>query len=310
MLWGKDTKIINIFASDMNVLCCIGHLTNDRIITPQAEVRMTGGVAYYFSYALSRLPKVIDYTLVTKLAMADFAAVDQLRAAGITVRAIPAHDTVFFENIYGWDVNARRQRVLATCEPFTIDDLEGIHADIYHLGTLLDSDISLPLVQALRERGRIAIDAQGFLRKVVNKEVHACDWDDKAAFLKYVDIINVNEQELYALTGTMEVATGSRAIAALGPSEVIVTRGSLGSVILYNGELITIPAYAPPAVVDATGCGDTYMAGYLYCRTQGLAPAVAGRYAAAMCTIKLTHSGPFLGTDDDIRAILRNHPQE
>ena len=60
-------------------------------------------------------------------------------------------------------------------------------------------------------------------------------------------------------------------------------------------------------VVDATGCGDTYSAGYLYCRAKGMDYAESGRFAAAMCTLKLEHTGPFDKTIDDIYAYFRKY---
>ncbi|MDE7408105.1 MAG: ribokinase, partial [Muribaculaceae bacterium] len=59
-----------------------------------------------------------------------------------------------------------------------------------------------------------------------------------------------------------------------------------------------------PDVVDATGCGDTYMTGYLYMRNKGASYLESGQFAAAMCTIKLGASGPFRGTEADVRAIM------
>ena len=53
-------------------------------------------------------------------------------------------------------------------------------------------------------------------------------------------------------------------------------------------------------IVDATGCGDTYMVGYLYMRNRGTSCEEAGCFAAAMCTIKLQSHGPFCGTEEEI----------
>ncbi len=52
----------------------------------------------------------------------------------------------------------------------------------------------------------------------------------------------------------------------------------------------------PPPVIDATGCGDTYMAGFLYQRIKGASLQEAGEFAAAMATLKIQSSGPFTGT--------------
>ena len=60
----------------------------------------------------------------------------------------------------------------------------------------------------------------------------------------------------------------------------------------------------PKEVVDATGCGDTYVLGYLYMRNKGFSCEEAGCFAAAMSTIKLEKSGPFSGSEEDIWEIL------
>ena len=40
----------------MKDICCIGHITKDKIITPRQTVYMAGGTSFYFSYAINHLP--------------------------------------------------------------------------------------------------------------------------------------------------------------------------------------------------------------------------------------------------------------
>ena len=61
---------------------------------------------------------------------------------------------------------------------------------------------------------------------------------------------------------------------------------------------------------DATGCGDTYVLGYLYMRNKGASYAEAGCFAAAMSTIKLEKSGPFSGTEEEVWHILKSNKQK
>lgn len=82
--------------------------------------------------------------------------------------------------------------------------------------------------------------------------------------------------------------------------EVLLTFGSMGSVIYDGTTFHKIPAYLPKEVVNATGAGDTYMAGYLYKRAKGAGIEEAGRFAAAMTTLKIEGIGPFDGTKEDI----------
>ena len=110
----------------------------------------------------------------------------------------------------------------------------------------------------------------------------------------------------------MEVITNSKnprtvaiKLAEMGVREVVITLGSYGSVIYAEGKFYEIPAYEPNVVVDATGCGDTYSAGYLYMRSLGANYSDAGKFAAAMCTLKLEHSGPFDKNIEDIKKIIK-----
>lgn len=288
----------------MKDICCIGHITRDRIVTPAQTVYMAGGTSFYFAYALNQLPKNVSFQLVTKLATEDLQAVDDMQHAGIDVKVHPSRQTVFFENKYGDNPDERTQRVLAKADPFTTDELQAVDARIFHLGTLLADDFSVETVKALARRGHISIDAQGYLREVRGEEVHAIDWQDKREILACTDFLKVNEHEMEVITGLTDPHAAAQQLADWGVSEVIVTLGSAGSLVLAEGRFYEIPAYPPTAVVDATGCGDTYAAGYLYCRAQGMDYPDAGRFAAAMCTLKLQHTGPFDANIDAIQALV------
>lgn len=285
--------------------CCVGHITRDRIITPGRDVRMSGGTSYYVAGAMSHLPADVSFMLVTKMARRDIEAAERMRRDGITVRVGDSNDTVFFENIYGDNPDDRRQRVLAKSDPFTMADMSGINARYYLLGSLLADDFSPLFISELAARsGRIALDAQGFLREVRGESVYPVDWADKLEVLRHTAILKVNETEAAVITGLDNPREAALKLASWGVEEVVLTLGSHGSVILEGGRFHDIPAFAPREVVDATGCGDTYMAGYIYQRCKGAAPAEAGRFAAAMCTLKLGHSGPFDSAISDVERVM------
>ncbi len=286
-------------------LCCVGHITLDKIITPRHQVHMPGGTSYYFAHALASLnPKVC--TLVTALAQSEMQAVEDIRKRGIAVQVMPSKHSVYFENTYGENSNNRTQRVLAKADPFTIDALKDVQADIFHLGTLLADDFSLDVIKYLSSKGRLSVDAQGYLREVRGEKVYAVDWAGKEEALKYVDILKVNEHEMEALTGCSDPRIAAARLAEYGVKEVLITLGSEGSLIYADGVFYEIPAYRADDIVDATGCGDTYMAGYLYQRTMGASYIEAGKFAAAMCTLKLGASGPFAGNIDAINSVMAN----
>lgn len=280
-------------------ICCIGHITLDKIRTPKFETYMPGGTAFYFAHALSGLDHS-RFRLITSVGASEMSAVDNIRALGIEVDVVPSERSVFFENIYGENLNDRSQRVLAKADPFTVDKLKGAQARIFHLGTLLADDFSVDAIRYLSEKGAVSVDAQGYLREVRGDKVFAVDWADKLEALKYIDILKANEKEMETITGSSDPREAASILAGWGCREVILTLGDHGSLIYADGRYYEIPAYPLDEVVDATGCGDTYMAGYLYSRSRGESCAEAGRFAAAMCTLKLRHTGPFTGSESEV----------
>ena len=158
----------------MHDLCCVGHITLDKVVTPKNTVHMPGGTSFYFSHAIRNL-KDINYTLVTAIAESEMAVANDLQSKGIDVKVMPSKHSVYFENIYGENQDNRTQRVLAKADPFTVDYLEDIDARIYHLGSLLADDFSLDVIRFLSQKGLVSVDSQGYLREVREQNVYAVD---------------------------------------------------------------------------------------------------------------------------------------
>ena len=267
---------------------------------------MAGGTSFYMAHGMHHLSQDFPFQLVTKIGQESQEEVDHLRQMNIDVVSYSSPHSVFFENHYGLNSNQRTQRVLAKAAPFTIEEMEPLAAEVFHLGSLLADDFSPEIVKFLAQKGCISIDVQGYLREVRSEKVYAVDWKDMDAVLPYVDIVKLNEHEMYAIMHTNDPKIVAEKLASYGVREVIITLGSYGSLIYADKTCYEIPAYTPRKIVDATGCGDTYSTGYLYMRSQGATFQEAGRFASAMCTLKLEHNGPFEGSLKDIETLIKN----
>jgi sugar/nucleoside kinase (ribokinase family) len=108
---------------------------------------------------------------------------------------------------------------------------------------------------------------------------------------KYVDILFANESEILSLyqTDTFDEALqrvrNHCEIAAL-------TRSEKGSVVVNGDEVHVIDAVPGVKVVDTTGAGDAYAAGFLYGYTQGHDLATCGRLGGVMAAEVISHYGP------------------
>jgi sugar/nucleoside kinase (ribokinase family) len=91
--------------------------------------------------------------------------------------------------------------------------------------------------------------------------------------LDRVDVLFANEQEACLLTGADGVHAAVKELAGRCET-VVVTRGAAGSVVSAAGDYLEIPAEPVARVVDTTGAGDLYAAGFLHGLLLG-APAEA-----------------------------------
>ena len=287
-------------------ICVVGHLTKDRIHIGDRAARIApGGAAYYAALTYSRLG--LNVAVVTKLNGSDASKlVEPLQSHGIEVFAGDSASTTEFENIYpDSDLGHRLQRVRSVAATLGSEDLASVDATAYHFGPLTVGDMSSGLWNEAARRGRLVVlDVQGLLRQVMAGEVHLQDWRAKAEDLAHVDVLKADGAEAATLSGSSDPEQASRALAAYGPNEVLVTCGADGSVIFAHGRLHRIPAYPPPVLENATGCGDTYLAAYVARRLQGDVADRAGRFAAAAASLALGYPGPFEGDFSTVETFL------
>lgn len=297
---------------------CIGHITHDRIVTPTLDRHCPGGTSWYYGWGMFWLnasaPQPVPFRLITAVGEPDLAAVEELRAAGVQVDLLPSPATVYFENRYGSNMNERTQQVLSKAAPFTWELLEPLIRPVvadgtrptFILGSLLADDFPVDVLQHLHELGTVVVDGQGYLREVKGTSVVPTDWPDKLQAMPYIDILKVNEQEMQVLTGQTDPFFCGRKIAEWGVGEILLTYGDQVSVIYTRSDdrFITIPAYKPQQLIDATGCGDSYTMGYLFSRSLGYSLEQSGRFGAAVAALKLEHLGPFSSTYDRVMQMI------
>lgn len=286
-------------------VCVIGHVCRDRVQIGGQFAERPGGTAYYAPIALRRLER--SCATITKLAAVDRTELlSELRSAGVALSVLESPRTTHFSNVYGeGDPDTRRQQASAVAAPFRAQDLNGARARVFHLGPLTAGDMDADFVAAVATRGTVSLDVQGLVRRVDAGAVSPAPWTHAAEGLKHVALVKADAAEARELVGERDPERAARAIAELGPREVIVTLGRHGSLVLCEGRAHRIRALAPRHLVDPTGCGDTYMAAYLHRRLAGAEPARAGEFAAAVATLALEVPGPFRGDAAQAQALLR-----
>lgn len=105
-----------------------------------------------------------------------------------------------------------------------------------------------------------------------------------------IDILFANETEILSLFQTDDfdaAAEQARAICGIGA----LTRGEKGSLVISGNDSFEIAPIAVAEVVDTTGAGDMYAAGFLYGLTQGMPLPECGRIGSTIAGKVITHVG-------------------
>lgn len=291
------------------MITAIGNPVYDYIKTQKVETpgRVLSGCSTNAALALSKMgQKTHLIGAVGEDFRQQFAA--DLKRFDIGHTLLPSRQTGGFSLVYYDDFGNRTLDLLGRA-----DNISTVSPNLYHdskavlIGPIL-GEISFELVAEIRRNftGLYFCDPQGLLRGAHDD---GRIFHHKPAGIEQVlgrfDIVKPNELEGKVLTGIdcrENPYEAARAIKSWGPNIVIVTLAELGSVVYDGHRFVDIPPYEVN-LVDATGAGDTYMAGFTfeYLRSGGDLRR-AGCYASCTSSIMIEHVGPdFVMTEAMIR---------
>ena len=105
-----------------------------------------------------------------------------------------------------------------------------------------------------------------------------------------VDILFANEDEIKSMAQTSSFEESLEYAKSLNIIAVI-TKGSSGSVIVSNGSITEISAQKVDKVVDTTGAGDLFAAGFLFGYSRNKSMEECGNYASIAAAEIISHYG-------------------
>jgi sugar/nucleoside kinase (ribokinase family) len=280
----------------------IGHVSKDIMIYRGTEERLLGGAVVYSSAAAARSGARV--LVVTKAAKADIPLLDVMKHDRVDITVVDSPETTSIRNEYLSEDRERRDvTLLATAEPFRVEDVPDAKTEILHLAGLFYGEIPVSLIPLLAKHQTLAVDAQGLLRRSDKGRLLFRDLESKTEILKHITYLKTDAAEAEVLTGEKDREKAAIILAGYGPKEVMVTHNS-EVIVLREGKFVRAP-FTPRNLSGRTGRGDTCFAAYLFWRLS-YCPQDAVNYAAALTSLKMESPGIFRGTMEDVMKRMKS----
>ncbi|WP_030315291.1 carbohydrate kinase family protein [Streptomyces sp. NRRL B-3229] len=250
------------------------------------DIRMTAaGTAAGTALTLAKLGASVRTTGAIGTDPTGDLLIQLLRKAGIdTELLVRRRDTATSASVLPIRPNGDRPslHLLGANITYGLDDIPWdavAEASHLHLGgpELIGADVAVRVLAHAKDHGVVtSVDllAPGYLGT----------FDQIEPLLPYIDFLLPNDDQVVGFSEEEDLVTGARKFLAGGVGLVAVTRGGEGALLVTAEDTETIPAFEVE-VVDTTGCGDAFSAGFLRGVSLGRTPreaAVLGSAAAAL----------------------------
>ena len=283
----------------------MGHISIDENIYQGEAVKEIGGAVFYSSCASHAIGHKIG--ILTKLSPRDRKYLEAFIIPQEDIAALDSRNTTSIRNIYySADRERRTCTALSIADPFTIADIpNNIDSRIYHFAGLISGEFDSEMIKSLHNKGKIALDVQGFLRTVVeNKEMVFIDWEKKKEYLPYIDYLKTDAAEAEIMTGIKDRKKAAEMLFEWGAKEIMITHNK--EVLIYNGKKHYTCPLKPRNLSGRTGRGDTCFSAYI---TERLDKRIeeALLFAAALVSLKMEKPGPFKGDRDKVEDYIKKY---
>ncbi len=238
----------------------VGSIAFDAIETPfQKTDKIIGGAGSYICFSASYFTKPQVIAVVGY----DFpeAYIQKLHDRGVDTEGVQIskeEKTFFWSGRYFDNMNQRETLVteLNAMEHFTPIVPDSYKNTEYVMLGNLSPVIQRQVLEQMNHKPKfVALDTMNFWMDTM--------LDELKKTIAMVDIIIINDEEAYQLTGERCLPKAARAICAMGPQHVIIKKGEHGAMLFSNDKIFIAPALPLENVVDPTGAGDTFAGAFI-----------------------------------------------
>ena len=290
--------------SDITIL---GHLAKDIIEVDGERNESLGGVVYYGGITGCRLG--LKISIITLLKKEDFHLLEVFKKNGITYFAYPSKETSGLWNIYSSEnLEFRKYKPLGFAGCFKKENIPETNPKFFVIGSILEGEINSKLLNflALKYKGRIAMDIQGFIRVRRNNKIFykSLSEKEKTQILSKTDYLKVDQIEAKILTGQDNINDAVLKLQGYGPREILATHEK--GITLNDSNKIYFYSWKNKTNLGRTGRGDTAFISYLGSRLSK-SPEESLKFSAALTSLKLESSGPFSLTRFEVEQFMQEN---
>ena len=243
----------------MRQLVIVGSLAYDDIETPRGRSgRVLGGAAAYSALAASYFDLSVN---VISIVGGDFKQefFDLFTRHGIDIQGVEVHQdekTFYWAGKYYEDMNQRQTLItdLNVLEKFDPVAPEAYREPDILLLANLSPVVQYKVIKQMRRRPKlIVLDTMDFWIMTMLEEL--------SLVLKEIDLLTINDQEAYMLSGKRTLRAAAEEILDMGPRYLIIKKGEHGAMLFSKDKMFFAPALPLLEIFDPTGAGDTFAGG-------------------------------------------------
>ena len=154
-------------------------------------IRELGGAVVYSGFVAGNLGHKVGVLPKSNNPM----QIEELFAKAGNVKVFPAYSktNTSIENRYHTaDKEKRTSIALSRIEPYQVSDMPDVDTKIVHIAGLMHGDIPEDIIDYFYGKTKIAIDVQGILRHMTEKDVFFKDWEKKLEYLPKIDFLKTD----------------------------------------------------------------------------------------------------------------------
>ncbi|OGO06510.1 MAG: sugar kinase [Chloroflexi bacterium RBG_13_56_8] len=240
----------------------VGSVALDDVQTPAGRcTRTLGGACSYFATAASLYDRVNMIGVVGT----DFPHehVEFFSSRNIDLRGLQVMegDTFFWAGRYGEDLDAEtldtQLNVFADFHPIIPEDLRDSE---YVFLANIDPELQIEVLDQIRSPKLVALDSMNYWIQSKREALMRA--------ISKIDVLLLNQGEMWLLVPGEPLVRAAQMLLEQGPHALIVKRGEHGAILMTRGQslgesVFLAPAYPLDRVVDPTGAGDSFAAGFM-----------------------------------------------